>query len=118
MNRLDHKQARTQMRKNRVRKSVTTSSARPRLSVFISTTNVTAQIVDDTTGKTLAYSTSVGSKEAKGTMTEKAAWVGADIAAKATKQKIKQVVLDRGSKLYHGRVKALAEAARNKGLEF
>jgi large subunit ribosomal protein L18 len=76
------------------------------------------QIIDDTKAATVASSTTVGQKQATGTLSEKAIWVGADIAKKAKAAKIKQVVFDRGSKLYHGRVKALAEAARKEGLEF
>lgn len=118
MNRLKHKQERQKMRKTRVHKTITTDASRPRLSVYVSLTNVTAQIIDDTTGKTLAHATTIGNKDAKGTMTNKAAMVGAEIAKKAAKSKVKRVVLDRGSKLYHGRVKAFAEAARKEGLGF
>lgn len=118
MNRLTHKSTRQHMRKTRVRKSITTDANRPRLSVFISSTNVTAQVIDDTAGKTLVHATSIGSKQAGDTMTEKAAWVGTNVAKKAVKKNIKQVVLDRGGRLYHGRIKALAEAARKEGLEF
>lgn len=105
------------LRRHRIRAAVSGSAERPRLSVHISNTHVTAQLVDDTADHTLAYVSTVGSK-AVGTMTERAAWVGAEIAKKAKAKKIKQVVFDRGGKLYHGRVKALADAARNEGLEF
>jgi large subunit ribosomal protein L18 len=101
-----------------VRANITGTSERPRLTVFISNTHVAAQIVDDTKHTTLAAASTVGQKSVKGTMTEKAAWVGTEIAKKAKTAKVKQVVLDRGSKLYHGRVKALADAARKEGLEF
>ncbi len=104
-------------RKNRVRATVVGTSERPRLSVFVSATNVSAQIIDDTTGKTLVSASSIGSKD-KTTLTEKAAKLGADIADRAKKAKITQVVFDRGGRKYHGRVKALADAAREKGLEF
>ena len=106
-----------QLRKNRVRAKVTGTGDRPRLSVFISNTHVSAQIIDDTTGKTLASATSVGAK-LTGTMTEKAAVIGKQIGAKAKKAKISKVVLDRNGRLYAGRLKALAEAARAEGLEF
>lgn len=118
MNNLVHKLHNRLQRKHRVRTTVTGTSERPRLSVHVSNLHVTAQIVDDTKQATLAYVSTVGAKAASGTMTEKAAWVGAEIAKKAKAKKISRVVLDRGSKLYHGRVKALADAARNAGLEF
>jgi large subunit ribosomal protein L18 len=88
------------------------------MSVFVSNVHVTAQLIDDTNHKTVAYVTTVGQKTVKGTMTEKAAWVGEEIAKQAKTHKIKTVVFDRGGKLYHGRVAALADAARNGGLEF
>ena len=105
------------LRHNRVRAKVVGSTERPRLSVFISNQHIHAQIIDDTTGKTLASSTTVGSA-AKGAMSEKAAWIGTDIAKKATKAKITKVVLDRSGRKYQGRLKALADAARAVGLEF
>jgi large subunit ribosomal protein L18 len=104
-------------RVNRVRSVVRGKADRPRLSVTISNLHVTAQVINDDSGKTLAYSTTVGQKVG-GTMTEKAAWVGGAIAKKAKTAKVKRVVLDRRSKKYHGRVKALADAAREGGLEF
>jgi large subunit ribosomal protein L18 len=118
MNRLAQKNQNQAMRKARVHKSITVSADRPRLSVTISARHVVAQIIDDTSHKTVAYSTTVGSKEAKGTLSEKAAWVGKDIAKKATAKKVKKVVFDRNGRLYHGRIKALASAAREAGLEF
>lgn len=105
-------------RKYRIRANVVGTSERPRLSVYISNTNVSAQIINDADSKTLVAVTSVGAKAATGTMTEKAAWVGAEIAAKAGKAKITKVVFDRSGRKYHGRIKALADAAREKGLEF
>jgi large subunit ribosomal protein L18 len=105
-------------RKHRIRATVTGTSERPRLSVFVSNTNISAQIIDDTKHHTVAAVTTAGNKAAKGTLTEKAAWVGAEIAAAAKKAKVTSVVFDRGGKQYHGRVKALADAAREKGLEF
>ena len=106
------------MRRHRVRATVTGSAERPRLSVHVSNLHVTAQIIDDVAQNTLAYASTIGAKATTGTMTEKAAWVGTEIAKKAKAKKITAVVFDRGSKLYHGRVKALADAARNAGLEF
>lgn len=102
----------------RVRSRVKGSEGRPRLSVKISNLHVSAQVIDDVTHKTLASSTSVGAKLQSKTMTEKAVFVGTDIAKKAVKVKVKAVVFDRGSRRYHGRIKALADAARQEGLEF
>lgn len=118
MSDLAHKLKNRALRKNRIRATVSGTAERPRLSVYISNTNVSAQIIDDTTGKTLLAVTTAGSKTAKGTMTEKAAWVGTEIATKATAAKVKAVVFDRSGRKYHGRIKALADAAREKGLEF
>jgi len=106
-----------QLRSRRTRTSLSGSSERPRLSVHISNRQVQAQIIDDTSGRTLAASSSVGQKDSAN-LTEKATFVGGDIAKKAAKAKVKKVVLDRGHRLYHGRVKAMAEAARAGGLEF
>lgn len=105
------------LRKNRVRSTVSGTAERPRLSVTISNMHVSAQLVDDVAGKTLASATTVGTK-AKGTMTEKAAVVGKDIAAKAKKVKVTAVVFDRNGRRYAGRLKSLADAARKEGLEF
>lgn len=101
----------------RVRSSIESSSTRPRLSINISNMHVTAQIIDDSKSKTLAYVTTVGQK-INGNMSDKATWVGHEIAKKAKTAKVKQVVLDRGSRKYHGRIKVLAEVARKDGLEF
>lgn len=106
-----------QLRKNRVRAKVSGTSERPRMSVFISNTHISVQIIDDTTSKTLVSATTVGSK-ATGTMAEKAAVIGKEIATKAKKAKISKVVLDRNGRAYAGRLKALADAARGEGLEF
>ncbi|MCL2038118.1 50S ribosomal protein L18 [Candidatus Saccharibacteria bacterium] len=105
------------LRKNRVRAKVGGSSQRPRLTVFISNMHISAQLIDDENGKTLAAATSVGQK-LTGTMTEKAAKVGEQIAAKAKKAKITSVVFDRNGRRYAGRLAALADAARKGGLEF
>jgi large subunit ribosomal protein L18 len=106
-----------QLRKNRVRAKVSGTTERPRLSVTISNMHVSAQIIDDTVGKTLAAASTVGAK-ATGTVTEKAAKVGADVAKAAKKAKITKVVFDRNGRQYAGRLKALADAARKEGLEF
>jgi len=104
-------------RKNRVRATVIGTPERPRLSVHISNRHIIAQVIDDSTGKTLAYVSTVSIKTS-GTMTERAATVGAEVAKQAKSAKVSSVVFDRGSKLYHGRVAALADAARKSGLEF
>ncbi len=105
------------LRKNRVRAKVTGTADRPRLSVSISNKHVSAQIIDDTKNHTLVSSTTVGTKQT-GTISEQAAFVGADIAKKAKKANIKSVVFDRNGRLYAGRLSALADAARKEGLEF
>lgn len=117
MNRLVSKAKNSFRRANRVRTVVQGTTKRPRLSVYISNRNVSAQIIDDSTGKTLVSASTI-TLNAKGTMTMQASLVGQDIAKKAKAKKIKAVAFDRGPKLYHGRVKALAEAARKEGLDF
>ncbi len=117
MNRLVSKMKNSVRRANRVRTVVRGTTERPRLSVFVSNKHVSAQIINDATGVTLVSASTAGTKQT-GTMTERAAWVGAEVAKKAKAKKIKAVAFDRGSKLYHGRVKALAEAARKEGLDF
>ena len=107
----------TIFRKNRTRAKIHGTANRPRLSVHISNKHVIAQLIDDDKASTLALVTTVGSKQ-KGTKTELAAWVGTEIAKKAKAKKIKQVVFDRGARLYAGRLSALADAARKEGLEF
>jgi large subunit ribosomal protein L18 len=105
------------LRKNRVRAKVTGTAERPRLTVTISNYHISAQIIDDVKQHTVASSTTVGSKQT-GTMTEKAAFVGADVAKKAKKAKVTAVVFDRNGRKYAGRLKALADAARQEGLDF
>jgi large subunit ribosomal protein L18 len=118
MNTLIHKLRKEWQRKHRVRATVSGTADRPRLSVHISNRHITAQIINDETSKTLAYISTVGVKASKGSMSERAAWVGEEIAKKAKTAKVKQVVFDRGGHIYHGRVQALADAARKAGLEF
>lgn len=117
MNHLAKKLLNKNLRKNRVRSKVNGTAERPRLTVTISNMHVSAQLIDDANGVTLAAATTVG-KKANGTMSEKAAVVGTEIAKKATKAKIKAVVFDRNGRAYAGRLKALADAARKEGLEF
>lgn len=113
----DRKLLNRELRKNRVRARVGGTADRPRLTVFVSNMHISAQLIDDVNGKTLAAATTVGQK-LTGTMSEKAAKIGEEIAAKAKKAKIKTVVFDRNGRKYAGRLAALADAARNGGLEF
>ena len=106
------------IRHTRVRNKIAGTSEVPRLNVFRSNNNIFAQIIDDEKQTTLVSSSSVELKINNGGNVEGAKLVGADIAKKAKKAKITKVVFDRGGYLYHGRVKALAEAARENGLEF
>jgi len=111
-----------QRRKYRIRNKISGSSERPRLTVFRSAKHIYAQIVDDVAGSTVA-SVSTLSRDLKGTLsgddkTVAAKKVGALIAKMCLEKKIDKVVFDRNGYLYHGRVKALAEAAREAGLEF
>lgn len=102
----------------RVRTKISGTADRPRLNVFRSNANIHAQIIDDVTGKTLVACSSVELKLENGGNVEAAKKVGAELGNRAKKAKIKVVVFDRGGYLYHGRVKALADAAREAGLEF
>lgn len=106
--------------KNRVRKIVSGTEARPRLSVFRSNKEIYAQIVDDVTGKTISAASSRDKdiSSAKGTKTEVATLVGKAVAEKALKAGVETISFDRGGYLYHGRVKSLAEGAREAGLKF
>jgi len=106
--------------KMRIRKVVSGTSDRPRLSVFRSNKQISVQLIDDLAGKTMVAASSgeKGIFEKKGTKTEKAKLVGQLIAERAKEHGIDNVVFDRGGYLYHGRVKALADAAREGGLKF
>lgn len=107
-------------RHSRIRKSVKGTPERPRLAVSRSLKHIYAQVIDDTQGKTLIFASSLESdvNSEKGTKTQTAAAVGKVVAERAIRAGISQVVFDRGGNLYHGRVKAVAEAARGAGLQF
>jgi len=106
-------------RHKRVRGKVSGTAARPRLVVFRSNRGIEAQLVDDLEGRTLAAASWLHLKKSfKGTKTEQAAEVGKLLAANAKKAGVERVVFDRAGYLYHGRVKALADAAREGGLKF
>jgi len=114
-----NKLSRRERIKKGIRKRLTGSAERPRLSVYRSNKGIYAQVIDDSTGKTLASASSL-SKEfsASGTKIEQSKSVGKLIAEKAIAAGVSQVVFDRNGYLYHGRVKSLAEGAREAGLNF
>ena len=107
-----------QRRHTRVRNKISGTKECPRLNVFRSNNGIYVQVIDDVTSKTLVSSSSLELKIKNGGNIEGAKLVGKDIAEKCKKAKINKVVFDRGGYLYHGRVKALADAARENGLEF
>lgn len=117
MSRLAHIKLTAERRAGRTRSHIHGTAERPRLSVHVSNLHVSAQIINDDSGKTVAAATSVGAK-LSGTMTERAVIIGSEIAKHAKKAKVNKVVFDRGANKFHGRIKALAEAARKEGLEF
>lgn len=118
MSHLDRKQVRAKVRR-RIRKKVSGTAERPRLAVHFSNQNVYAQLIDDEAGSTLvAASTVEKSSEAAGASQESAAKVGELIAKRAQDAKVSEVVFDRGGFIFHGKVKALADAAREGGLKF
>lgn len=103
----------------RIRSKVSGTQARPRLCVSVSLKHMRAQLIDDVSAKTIASISTESNKDlSKKPMIEKAQWLGEQIAELGKKAKVKTVVFDRGGKIYHGRVKAFAEAARKAGLEF
>jgi len=106
------------LRKARVRNRIRGTADRPRLTLSISSRHISAQLVDDASHSTVAASSSVGQKNLDTNLTERAKWVGSDIAVKAKKAKIGKIVFDRGDKKYHGRVAALADAVRAEGIKF
>ena len=117
-----HKTARAarQRRHERVRKSVEGTAERPRLAVFRSLTHIYAQVIDDTQGRTVVAASDMEQalRDVKGNKSERAKAVGSAVAKKAIDAGVTQVVFDRGGNRFNGRVKALAEAAREAGLKF
>ncbi len=107
-----------QRRHMRVRGKISGTAERPRLNVYRSNKNIYAQLIDDVEGVTLASASTLDSEVSGNNKTERAAGVGALVAKRANEKKITEVVFDRGGYLYHGRVQALAEAARENGLKF
>jgi len=115
MEKNQYKQAKRATRHNRIRAKVSGTATRPRLAVFKSNRFVYAQLIDDVAGVTIAAS---DSRKFKGTMTEGAVAVGADVAKQATAKGITAVVFDRGGFKYQGMIAALADSARGNGLTF
>jgi len=105
-------------RHRRVRKKIVGTAARPRLVGFRSNRGIFAQLVDDDAGKTMVSASWLEARKAKGNKSEQAAQVGKALAKKAKDAGVEQVVFDRAGYLFHGRVKAFADAAREGGLEF
>ena len=112
------------LRRKRVRARLHGTAQVPRLSVHVSSRHILAQLINDDASTTLGYVSTAAKSASKSapktakTMTDKATWVGEQIAIQAKSVKISQVVFDRGERAYHGRVQALAEAARKNGLKF
>ena len=109
------KEARRNKIRRRIRAAISGTSEQPRLAIFRSNNEIYAQVIDDLRGETLAAASSKG---ATGTKVEQAVVVGKKIAEKAIAAGISSVVFDRGGYLYHGRIKALADGAREGGLKF
>ena len=107
-----------QRRHRRVRARIAGTADRPRLAVYRSLSQIYAQVIDDRTGRTLAAASSLDAKDSKTKRSDAAKAVGTLIAEKAKAAGIDEVIFDRGGYRYHGRVKALAEAARSNGLRF
>ena len=117
INKVSRNEQRTRRHK-RVRRKISGTPECPRLCVFRSNANIEVQIIDDVAGNTLVSASSVNMKLENGGNIEAASKVGAEIAKRASEKNIKKVVFDRGGYIYTGRIKALAEAAREAGLEF
>lgn len=114
----NHKVIRRQKIRFRIRKAVKGTAERPRLSVFRSNKQISVQLIDDLAGNTIAAASSAEKEIGAGKKSERATAVGKTIAERAVAKGIKEVVFDRGGYLYHGRIKALAEGAREGGLKF
>jgi len=112
------RQNRIQFRRLRVRKNISGTSGKPRLSVYRSVKHIYAQIIDDSEGKTLAAASSLDKTVAAGPGVKEAVTVGELLGKRAIEKGIKEVLFDRGGRPYHGRIKALAEGARQAGLKF
>lgn len=117
MSELQKKTINAKRRSARTRATMHGTEDRPRFTVTVSNMHVHAQIINDDSSKTLVAATTVGTK-ISGNLTEKSVAIGKKIAEEAKKKKITKVVFDRGDKQYHGRIKALADSARENGLEF
>ena len=115
---INDKNKQRQRRHERIRNKVIGTESCPRLSVFRSNANIHAQIIDDAKGTTLVSCSSIELKLANGGNVEAAKQVGTEVAKRALAKGIENVVFDRGGYIYHGRVEALAEAAREAGLKF
>jgi large subunit ribosomal protein L18 len=107
-----------QKRHRRLRARIAGTADRPRLAVYRSLNQIYAQVIDDRSGRTLAAASSLEAKDPKAKRSDAAKIVGAKIAEKAKAAGIEEVIFDRGGYRYHGRVKALADAARSNGLRF
>lgn len=114
---MNEKKKRRQRMKYIIRKRIYGTAQRPRLSVFRSNKEISAQVINDMKGETLATVTTMG-KKIQGTKSEKASFIGKEIGKQVLDIGIKEIVFDRNGYLYHGRIKALAEAARAAGLKF
>jgi len=117
MNNLAKKVLNQNLRKGRIRAKVQGTAIRPRMSVSISNMHINVQLIDDNKQRTIASSTTVGKKYTN-TIAEQASIIGADIAKKAKKAKINEIVFDRNGHRYAKRLSALADAARKEGLKF
>lgn len=117
-NKTDKKAVSRFKKKMRVRKKILGTSERPRLSVFKSTSHLYAQIIDDVSGKTLAACSTVEEKMSGAKNKEAAKKIGAELAKRAQAKKVSQVVFDRNGYRYHGKIKELADSAREAGLKF
>ncbi len=117
---MNNKSIRRQKIRYNIRKKIAGTTEKPRLSVFRSNTGISAQLIDDVKGVTIAAASTKdkGIAAQKGKKVDQSKLVGQEIAKKATELGVKEIVFDRGGYLYHGRVKALAEGAREGGLKF